>query len=168
MGGYGGKSGRQKDKCYLNTAGMPVKDANAIFVAEHYLHQGKYVAFLAEKPNDHRRVDLMVEGAPVEVKGVETFKSNTICNSSIFKAREQMRQTIAESKFYEQKEGSKIVLLSRHKRAIDGESAVPAVIAGYQEALRKGIVSKKDKIEYWFKRGKKLRILELHRYGSNS
>lgn len=45
MGGYGGKSGRQKDKCYLNTAGMPVKDANAIFVAEHYLHQEKYVAF---------------------------------------------------------------------------------------------------------------------------
>ncbi len=168
MGGYGGKSGRQKDKCYLNTAGMPVKDANAIFVAEHYLRQGKYVAFLAEKPNDHRRVDLMVEGAPVEVKGVETFKSNTVCNSSIFKAREQMRQTIAESKFYEHKEGSKIVLLSRHKRAIDGERAVSAIISGYQEALRKGIVSKKDKIEYWFKRGRKLRILELHRYGSNS
>ena len=151
MGGYGGKSGRQKDKCYLNTAGMPVKDANAIFVAEHYLRQGKYVAFLAEKPNDHRRVDLMVEGAPVEVKGVETFKSNTVCNSSIFKAREQMRQTIAESKFYEHKEGSKIVLLSRHKRAIDGERAVSAIISGYQEALRKGIVSKKIKLSIGLK-----------------
>lgn len=168
MGGYGGESGKGKDKCYLNTAGNPVKDANAIFVAEHYLHQGKYVAFLAETPNEHRRADLMVEGAPIEVKGLETSKANTICNSSIFKASEQIRQTIAESKFYEHKEDCKIILLSRHKKNAEGVLAIPAVMEGYREALRKGIVSEKDKIEYWYKRDGKMRILKLHVHGSKN
>lgn len=49
MGGYGGASGRIKDKCYYDTGGHKVKDKNAIEVAEHYIEEGKYVAFLQEK-----------------------------------------------------------------------------------------------------------------------
>ena len=165
MGGYGGQSGRTKGTGYLNTAGNPVKDKNAVTVAEHYLQEGKYVAFLKETPNDHRRADLMVEGAPVEVKGVEGNNANTICNSSLAKAAKQMKQTIAESKSYEHKENSKIILLSTHKNASDGLKAVTSVIAGYQEALRKGIISESDKVEYWYMKGGKRKILELHKYG---
>lgn len=165
MGGYGGQSGRTKGTGYLNTAGNPVKDKNAITAAEYYLKQGKYVAFLKETPNDHKRADLMVEGAPVEVKGVEGNNANTICNSSLVKAAKQMRQTIAESKSYEHKENSKIILLSTHKTALEGQRAVSAVVSGYQEALRKGVLSETDKVEYWYMKGGKRRIMELHKYG---
>ena len=37
MGGYGGASGRVKDKCYYDTGGHKVKDKNAVEVAEHYI-----------------------------------------------------------------------------------------------------------------------------------
>lgn len=164
MGGYGGQSGRTKGKGFLNTAGTPVKDKNAIEVAEYYLDKGKYVAFLKETPNDHKRADLMVEGAPVEVKGVEGDNANTICNSSLAKAAKQMEATIAESKFYEHKENSKIILLSKHKSIAEGKKAVESVIEGYKEALRKGILKPSDKVEYWYKNGNRRRILELHTY----
>ena len=134
MGGYGGQSGRTKGKGFLNTAGTPVKDKNAIEVAEYYLDKGKYVAFLKETPNDHKRADLMVEGAPVEVKGVEGDNANTICNSSLAKAAKQMKATIAESKFYEHKENSKIILLSKHKSIAEGKPA-----------RRAGLVRRRDR-----------------------
>jgi hypothetical protein len=164
MGGYGGQSGRKKGKGFLNTAGNPVKDKNAVEVAEYYLGMGKYVAFLKETPNDHKRADLMVEGAPVEVKGVEGANSNTICTSSLAKAVKQIRATISESRWYANKENSKIILLSRHKTDAEGKNAIDAVMEGYKAALRKGILRPNDKVEYWFKKGNKRRIMELNAY----
>ena len=60
MGGYGGALGRVKEKCYYDTGGHKVKDKNAIEVAEHYMSEGKEVAFLQEKQNE-KRPDLLVE-----------------------------------------------------------------------------------------------------------
>jgi UDP-N-acetylglucosamine 2-epimerase len=154
MGGYGGQSGRKKGKGFLNTAGNPVKDKNAVEVAEYYLGMGKYVAFLKETPNDHKRADLMVEGA----------NSNTICTSSLAKAVKQIRATISESRWYANKENSKIILLSRHKTDAEGKNAIDAVMEGYKAALRKGILRPNDKVEYWFKKGNKRRIMELNAY----
>lgn len=131
---------------------------------EYYLGMGKYVAFLKETPNDHKRADLMVEGAPVEVKGVEGANSNTICTSSLAKAVKQIRATISESRWYANKENSKIILLSRHKTDAEGKNAIDAVMEGYKAALRKGILRPNDKVEYWFKKGNKRRIMELNAY----
>ena len=71
MGGYGGASGRVKDKCYYDTGGHKVKDQNAVAVGEYYIKQGKYVAFLKEIPNENR-ADMSVEGVHVEVKGMSS------------------------------------------------------------------------------------------------
>lgn len=75
-----------------------------------------------------------------------------------------MKATIAESKFYEHKENSKIILLSKHKTDSEGKKAIDSVIEGYKEALRKGILKLNDKVEYWYKNGNRRRILELHTY----
>ena len=77
MGGYGGASGRIKDKCYYDTGGHKVKDKNAIEVAEHYIEEGKYVAFLQEK-NGQPRADLSVEGQHIEVKGLSSVNPDNI------------------------------------------------------------------------------------------
>lgn len=68
MGGYGGSSGRGKNKIYYDTGGHKVKDLNAIIVAEYFIDKGKYVAFLQEKPPE-KRADLSIDGVHTEVKG---------------------------------------------------------------------------------------------------
>lgn len=77
MGGYGGASGKTKDKCYRDTGGNKVKDKNAIEVAEYYIKNGKYVAFLQEK-DAQKRADLSVDGQHVEVKGLETMNPDSV------------------------------------------------------------------------------------------
>ena len=73
MGGYGGSSGRKKDKCYYDTGNHKVTDKNAIEVAEYYLKHGEYVAFLEEKPNQ-KRADLSLNRKQhIEVKGITTL-----------------------------------------------------------------------------------------------
>ena len=71
MGGYGARSNKVKGTHYTDTKGFKVRDTNAIEVAEYYVKQGKYVAFLHE--GEHRRADLSVEGHHVEVKGLTTL-----------------------------------------------------------------------------------------------
>ncbi|MBQ7630577.1 MAG: hypothetical protein IJS81_10260 [Selenomonadaceae bacterium] len=48
MGGYGGASGRVKDRCYYDSGGNKVTDKNAIMAAEYYINLGMYVVFLQE------------------------------------------------------------------------------------------------------------------------
>lgn len=98
------------------------------------------------------------------MKGVEGANSNTICTSSLAKAVKQIRATISESRWYANKENSKIILLSRHKTDAEGKNAIDAVMEGYKAALRKGILRPNDKVEYWFKKGNKRRIMELNAY----
>ena len=81
MGGYGGSSGRTKDTCYRDTGRHKVTDKNAIEVAEHYIDEGKEVAFLQEKPNT-KRPDLLVEKELlVEVKGMSSKNPGQVADN---------------------------------------------------------------------------------------
>ena len=77
MGGYGGASGKIKDRCYYDTGGHKVTDNNAIEVAETYINEGKYVAFLMKR-DPRIQADLSVEGIHTEVKGLHTLDSTKI------------------------------------------------------------------------------------------
>ena len=113
MGGYGGASGRIKDKCYYDTGGHKVKDKNAIEVAEHYIEEGKYVAFLQEK-NGQPRADLSVEGQHIEVKGLSSVNPDNI-EKKIRHAFEQIHGDDYRYPTETHREG-KVVILSRHSK----------------------------------------------------
>lgn len=142
MGGYGGASGDAKGKCYYDTGGHKVKDKNAIEVAEYYIDQGKYVAFLQEK-SGQKRADLSVEGQHVEVKGIQSKKTDTI-RKEIAKA---FVQTEGDNYKYnkETHRKGKVILLSKHSSA---REAYKYLYAGYRAALKRGEV--KGKVEMWY------------------
>lgn len=141
MGGYGGSSGRVKDKCYYDTGGHKVKDKNAIEVAEYYIEKGKRVAFLQEKPLD-KRADLSVEGVHVEVKGMTSLKPNKFKNN-IREAFEQIEADLSRYSKDKRKPG-KVIILSKHENF---EEAYKTAREGYKEAKRQGYV--KGKVEFW-------------------
>lgn len=140
MGGYGGSSGRVKDKCYYDTGGHKVKDSNAITVAEYYIKQGKYVAFLQEKQGQ-KRADLSVEGTHIEVKGMSSPKANKVANN----IDEAFQQVEADNYRYPSethREGT-VVILSKYSSL---EEAHRVVSEGVKEAYRKGFIRGKVKL----------------------
>lgn len=141
MGGYGGSSGRVKDKCYYDTGNHKVTDKNAIEVAEHYINEGKRVAFLQEKPPE-KRADLSVEGVHIEVKGMISIKPNKFTNN-IREAFEQIEADLSRYSKDERKSG-KVVILSKHENFDEGYKAA---FEGYQNAKRRGYV--KGTVEFW-------------------
>lgn len=142
MGGYGGSSGRVKDKCYYDTGGHKVKDKNAIEVAEQYMSEGKYVAFLQEKENS-RRPDLMVDRELlVEVKGISSTNPGQVAKN-IKKAFQQIETELSHYP-EDKRKPSKVIILSRHDNF---EAAFKSAREGYQEAKRKGLVS--GPVEFW-------------------
>ena len=142
MGGYGGSGGRTKGKCYYDTGGHKVTDKNAIEVAEHYMNEGKYVAFLQQHP-PNKSADLSVDGIHIEVKGMNSTKSNKVRNN-IHEAFDQIEAGLARYPPNERRPG-KVIILSRHDSFEDGYKAVRE---GYQEAKRKGYV--KGTVEFWY------------------
>lgn len=159
MGGYGGSSGRKKDKCYKDTYGRSVSGSNpAVPVAEHYLRQGKYVAFLGERgkkgEKGEKRADLSVEGVHVEVKGIET----TISAGTIAKhIKKGFRQVYADNHRYnpETHREGKVIFFSRHSAKYSGQEIEHSVMEGFAEAKRKGFVT--GKVELWL-RGKIIKL----------
>ena len=150
MGGYGGASGKAKGKCYYDTGGHKVTDKNAIEVAEHYIREGKYVAFLQQKPPD-KRADLSVEGSHVEVKGISSTNPSQIAS----KICQGFRQLEADMSRYakEDRKPTKVVILSKHENFSDGYRAA---CEGYKEAKRKGHVN--GTVEFWY--NDKIYVLE--------
>ncbi len=144
MGGYGGSSGRKKDKCYYDTKGYKVKDKNAIYVAEYYIDQGQYVAFLHENP-PHKRADLSVDGIHVEVKGVTTLNSQRIEKY----IKEGCQQIHGDDYRYppETHREGKLIIISRHGDNISAEKVFEIMSKGYKDALEKGYVD--GKVEFW-------------------
>lgn len=145
MGGYGGASGRVKEKCYYDTGGHKVTDADAIRVAEKYIKEGKYVAFL-KKRNDQLQADLSVEGVHVEVKGIESMNPDTIEGRIIH----GFRQIVADNYRYppETHREGKVVVLSKHDPSISRSDVINAITKAYNSALYKGEVT--GKLEVWF------------------
>lgn len=140
MGGYGGMSGKIKDKCYYDTGGHKVKDKNAIEVAEHYLKNGKYVAFLKEIP-DENRADMSVEGVHVEVKGMSSLNPGQVAKN----LKKGFIQVDADNKRYSEETHrcGIVVILSGYNSL---EEAQRVVKVGYDEAIRKGYVTGKVKL----------------------
>jgi len=143
MGGYGGSSGSVKGKCYYDTGGHKVTDKNAITVAERYIKEGKYVAFLQEKP-DQKRADLSVDGVHTEVKGLTTTNSTKIADR-IKKAFEQVDADNYRYDSSTHREG-KVILLSQHKNLSDSE-ILHTMTTGFNKAYKAGYVS--GKVEVW-------------------
>ena len=142
MGGYGGSSGRVKDKCYYDTGGHKVKDKNSIEVAEYYINKGKRVAFLQEKPPE-KRPDLLVDNnLLVEVKGISSTNPSQI-SKQLEKASKQIDKELSKYSA-DKKVGAKIIIVSRHSNFEDDYNAV---CEGYKEAKRKGEVG--FKVEFW-------------------
>ena len=135
MGGYGGASGRVKDKCYYDTGGHKVKDQNAVAVGEYYIKQGKYVVFLKQIP-DENRADMSVEGVHVEVKGMSSPNPGQVAKN----IKKGFIQVDADNKRYpkETHRSGVVVILSEYKTL---EEAQRIVKAGYDEAVRKGYVT---------------------------
>jgi len=135
MGGYGGASGKTKDKCYRDTGGNKVKDKNAIEVAEYYIKNGKYVAFLQEK-DGQKRADLSVDGQHVEVKGMSSPNPSQVAKN----LKKGLKQVDAENKRYPEATHRKgtVVILSEYPSF---EEAKRIVTTGYNEAVRKGYVT---------------------------
>ena len=148
MGGYGGASGKVKEKCYYDTGGHKVTDKNAIEVAEYYINEGKYVDFLQEKP-PRNRADLSVEGQHIEVKGLATLNPNTI-EARLKHAFTQIHGDDDRYHSETHKEG-KVILLSRHDNGISDEQILNAMRKGFLSAEHKGYVT--GKLEVWI-RGK--------------
>lgn len=144
MGGYGGASGRTRDWAYYDTSGHKVNDINAISVAEHYLAEGKYVAFLQEK-DGQRRADLSVEGQHVEVKGLTTLNPDSIEGH----LKHAFTQVDADNHRYptETHREGKVVLLSKHGSGVSEAEIYSAITKGFQSAVHKGFVS--GKVELW-------------------
>ncbi len=146
MGGYGGASGRTKTKCYYDTGGHKVTDKNAIAVAEEYIKEGKYVAFLQEKPNQNR-ADLSVEGVHVEVKGITSLGANNI-EKRLKHAFEQIHGDDNHYPSETHREG-KVVILSKHDASVSKDTILDAMKKGYQQAYRKGYIT--GKLEVWIR-----------------
>lgn len=144
MGGYGGASGRVKDKCYYDTGGHKVKDKNAIEVAEHYIEEGKYVAFLQEK-NGQPRADLSVEGQHIEVKGLSSMNPDNI-EGKIRHAFEQIHGDDYRYPSETHCEG-KVVILSRHSKDYLVSEVYSAIQKGFLSAEHKEYVT--GKLELW-------------------
>ncbi len=147
MGGYGSSYGKTKEKCYYDTGGHKVKDNNAIEVAEYYITQGKYVAFLQEKPNQ-RRADLSVEGQYVEVKGLTTLNPDNV-EGKLKHAFSQIHSD--DNSNSKQNQEGKVVILSKHDKSISEERIYDAMNKGYLSAEHKGYIT--GKLEVWI-RGK--------------
>ncbi len=149
MGGYGGASGCVKGKCYYDTGGKKVTDKSAIAVAEYYIKNGKYVAFLQRKHTP--RADLSVEGHHVEVKGISTVNHDSV-EGHIKKAFIQIHGDDYRYPPETHREG-KVILYSQHDE--DEDLVHAAMLKGYRQAESKGYVT--GKVELWIK-GK---IIEL-------
>lgn len=146
MGGYGGLSGKNKDKdgCYCDSGNNKVTDKNAIAVAEYYLNLGMTVVFLQEKPEEGGRPDLLVDYEFfAEVKGIGSLRAGTI-SKQIKHASRQISDEQARLPENDKLPG-KIIILSLHA---DFEAGFKAVYEGYQEAKRKNQVH--FQTEFWF------------------
>ena len=145
MGGYGGASGRKKDKCYRDSDGNKVKDKNAIEVAEYYLEMGLYVEFLPERP-PKKSPDLFVDfDFLAEVKGMLSIKPNKISNA-IKEAFEQIADEWARYPDDKPKPPGKAIILSRHDSF---EIGFRAFLEGCKDAKRRGYI--RGSVEFWFK-----------------
>lgn len=142
MGGYGGASGRKKERCYYDTGNKKVTDKNAVAVAEHYLREGKYVAFLKEKP-PHKRPDLSVDHEIlVEVKGMESMDPDRVKNN----IRKGFKQINSDLELYteENRHPGKVIILSRHSNV---QASYEVALEGYHKAKSQGFVH--GTVEYW-------------------
>lgn len=144
MGGYGGSSNRTKDKCYYDTGGHKVKDKNAITVAESYINEGKYVAFLQEKEGQER-ADLSVDGVHTEVKGLTTLKPDKI-KERIEKANRQVKADDYRYPKDTHRKG-KVVLLSKHSGEVASDTIIEKMREGMRRAEQNGHVE--AKVELW-------------------
>lgn len=144
MGGYGGASERTKGKSYRDTGGHKVTDKNAITVAEHYIAEGKYVAFLQPKEGQPR-ADLSVEGQHVEVKGLSSMNPDTI-EGKIKHAFEQIHGDDYRYPAETHREG-KVVILSKHSKDFSESEVYCVIKKGFLSAEHKGYVT--GKLELW-------------------
>lgn len=146
MGGYGGSYGKTKEKCYYDTGGHKVKDKNAVEVAEHYIAEGKYVAFLQEKPPDIR-ADLSVEGQHVEVKGLTTLNPDNVEK----KLHHAFLQILDDDSKYpsDKRIKGKVVILSRHASDVSDDKIYDAMKKGFLSAKHKGYVT--GECEVWIR-----------------
>jgi len=144
MGGYGGSSDRGKEKTYRDTGGHKVTDKNAIFVGEHYIDEGKYVAFLQEKEGQNR-ADLSVDGQHVEVKGLSTLNPDNVEG----KLKHAFIQVDADNPRYpaETHREGKVIILSKHPAGTDESLIYEKMYAGFLSAQHKGYVT--GKVELW-------------------
>lgn len=146
MGGYGASSERGKSKTYFDTGGNKVRDNNAIIVAEHYIDEGKYVAFLQEKEGQ-KRADLSVDGQHVEVKGLSTLNPDNVEG----KLKSAFKQVYADNYRYPEdthREG-KVIILSKHESNVSESYIREQMYKGFQSAMRKGYIT--GKVELWIK-----------------
>jgi len=144
MGGYGGSSDRGKTKTYYDTGGHKVTDKNAITVAERYIDEGKYVAFLQEKEGQNR-ADLSVDGQHVEVKGLTTLNPDNVEG----KLKHAFIQVDADNPRYPDdthREG-KVIILSKHSSDISEATVYEKMHAGFLSAEHKGYIT--GKVELW-------------------
>lgn len=146
MGGYGGASGRTKEKCYYDTGGHKVKDKNAIAVAEEYIKEGKYVAFLQEIPG-RNRADLSVEGVHTEVKGLSTLNADNV-EGRLQHAFKQIHGDDDRYPADTHREG-KVIILSTHDKSVSKSKIIEVMKKGYQQAYNKGYVT--GKLEVWIR-----------------
>ncbi len=144
MGGYGGIRGKVKEKCYYDTGGHKVKDNNAIIVAETYMKEGKYVAFLQVKENQER-ADLSVEGVHTEVKGLTTLKPDKI-SERIEKADRQVQADDYKYPADTHRQG-KIILLSKHGKDVPRETIIGKMREDLHKAQMNGPIT--AKVEVW-------------------
>ena len=144
MGGYGGSSDKTKDKCYYDTGGHKVRDNNAITVAEAYIREGKYVAFLETK-QDQERADLSVDGVHTEVKGLTTLNPDKI-SERIIKANSQVQADNYKYPIDTHRQG-KIILLSKHSRDTSHDTILIKMKDGLRKAQRTSQIT--AKVEVW-------------------
>ncbi len=149
MGGYGGSSGRNKEKSYYDTGGHKVKDRNAISVGEYYINNGEYVAFLQEKPGQ-KRADLSVNGVHTEVKGMTSTSTNKVANN-IKEAFEQVSADNYKYSPHTHRDG-RVVILSKYPSI---RIAHKAVFGGYRKAKSLGYV----KGEVWLMHSGKMYMI---------
>ena len=150
MGGYGGASGKVKDRCYRDSKGFKVREPSSIMAAEYYLSWGMSVVFLHQEEN--RRPDLLVDYKFfAEVKGVISLNPSQIAKQ-IRSASEQIEGEHSRHP-EEERLPAKIVLISLHETL---ELGYRLIYEGYQEAKRKNWVN--FNTEFWFKG--EIKILE--------
>lgn len=140
MGGYGSSSGRKKEKCYYDTGNNKVTDNNSIAVAEYYINQGKYVAFLQQRKGQ-KRADLSVEGVHVEVKGMSSRNPSVVADNIEY----AFHQISGDNYRYppETHRDGVVIILSKYSSY---EEAYKIVNEGLQEAYRKRAVKGKVKL----------------------